>query len=66
MGEVYRARDSRLNRDGVEETDGVIALVLELVEAEDLAQRIARGPLPMEDAVPIARQIAAALEAAHE
>jgi Tol biopolymer transport system component len=105
MGEVYRARDSRLNRDvaikvllpvvandpdrlarfsreaqvlaslnhpniahihGVEEADGVPALILELVEGEDLAQRIARGPLPVEDALPIARQIAEALEAAHE
>jgi Tol biopolymer transport system component len=105
MGEVYRARDSRLNRDvaikvllpvvandpdrlarfareaqvlaslnhpniahihGVEEADGATALVLELVEGEDLAQRIARGPLPVEDALPIARQIGEALEAAHE
>jgi serine/threonine protein kinase len=105
MGEVYRARDSRLNRDvaikvllpavangpdclarfsrearvlaslnhphiahihGVEEADGATALVLELVEGEDLAQRIACGPLPVEDALPIGRQIAEALEAAHE
>jgi serine/threonine protein kinase/Tol biopolymer transport system component len=105
MGEVYRARDSRLNRDvaikillpvvagdpdrlarfereaqvlaslnhpniahihGVEEADGVTALVLELVEGEDLAQRIARGPVPLDEALPIARQIAEALEAAHE
>src|SRR5687767_2966252 len=42
------------------------ALVMELVEGEDLAQRLARGPIPLEDAIPIARQIAEALEAAHE
>ena len=105
MGEVYRARDSRLNRDvaikvlltavasdpdrlarfsreaqvlaslnhpniahihGLEEADGVTALVLELVEGEDLAQRIARGPIALEEALPIARQVADALEAAHE
>jgi serine/threonine-protein kinase len=101
MGEVYRARDSKLHRDvaikvlpeifaldperltrfereaqvlaalnhpniaqiyGVEER----ALVMELVDGEDLAQRIARGALPLEEALPIAKQIAEALEAAHE
>jgi serine/threonine-protein kinase len=105
MGEVYRARDVKLNRDvalkilpdafasdpdrlarftgeaqtlaalnhpniahihGLEETNGVRALVMELVEGEDLAQRIARGAIPIEEALPIARQIAEALEAAHE
>jgi Tol biopolymer transport system component len=110
MGEVYRARDSRLKRDvalkilpaffaadsdrlarfereaqalaalnhpniaaiyGFEEGSGegdsrVRALVLELVEGETLAERIARGPVPVHEALTIARQIAAALEVAHE
>jgi Tol biopolymer transport system component len=105
MGEVYRARDARLDRDvaikilpelfatdperlarfereaktlaalnhpniaqihGVEDANGVRALVMELVEGEDLSQRIARGPLSVADALPIAQQIADALEAAHE
>jgi len=39
---------------------------MELVEGEDLAQRIARGAIPLDDVLPIARQIAEALEAAHE
>jgi serine/threonine protein kinase len=105
MGEVYRARDTKLNRDvalkilpdavagdpsrfarftreaqtlaalnhpniahihGLEESNGVRALVMELVEGEDLAARIARGPIPIADALSIAKQIAEALEAAHE
>jgi serine/threonine protein kinase len=105
MGEVYCARDTKLNRDvalkilpdafandpdrlarftreahtlaalnhphiahiyGLEESNGIRALVMELVEGEELAQRIARGPLALDDALPIARQIALALEAAHE
>src|SRR5262245_11601047 len=101
MGEVYRARDTRLHRDvaikvlpdafaadpdrlarfereaqllaslnhphigaiyGLEER----ALILELVEGETLADRIARGPIPLDEAIPIARQVAEALEGAHE
>ena len=42
------------------------ALAMELVDGEDLSQRIARGPVPFDEALPIARQIAEALEAAHE
>ena len=105
MGEVYRARDTKLHRDvaikilpeafasdaervarftreaqalatlnhphiaqiyGFEESSGVRALVIELVEGEDLAQRIARGAIPIDEALAIAKQIADALEAAHE
>ncbi|PYR61292.1 MAG: hypothetical protein DMF91_10140 [Acidobacteria bacterium] len=105
MGQVYRARDSKLNRDvaikilpdhlaadadrlarftreaqtlaalnhpniahmyGLEEAGGVRALVMELVEGEDLAEQMRRGPIPIDAAVDIARQIAEALEAAHE
>jgi serine/threonine protein kinase/Tol biopolymer transport system component len=101
MGEVYRARDTKLGRDvalkilpdafahdaerlarfereartlaalnhpniaaiyGVEAN----ALVMELVAGEDLSRRVARGPIPIADALPIARQIADALEAAHD
>ena len=105
MGEVYRARDTRLKREvalkilpesfatdpdrlarfqreaevlaslnhpniaaihGLEESEGVRALVMELVEGETLADRIARGAIPIDEALPIAKQIAEALEAAHE
>lgn len=105
MGEVYRARDSKLGRDvaikilpshltsdperrarfgreartlatlnhphigaiyGVEEFDGVAALVLELVEGPTLANRLEKGALPVNDALAIARQIAEALDAAHQ
>jgi eukaryotic-like serine/threonine-protein kinase len=105
MGEVYRARDTKLNRDvalkvlpeafttdpdrlarfkreahvlaalnhpniaaiyGFEESDGVRALVLELVEGPTLADHIAKGALHLDEALHIARQIAVALEAAHE
>jgi len=105
MGEVYRARDTKLGRDvalkvlpeaftsdpdrlarfereakvlaslnhphiahiyGLEEADGQKALVLELVEGPTLADRIAQGTVPLDEALPIAKQIAEALEAAHE
>ncbi|SPE30976.1 Serine/threonine protein kinase [Candidatus Sulfopaludibacter sp. SbA6] len=105
MGEVYRARDSRLNRDvaiktlpaafvddpgrmarfqreaqllaalshpniaaiyGLEESGGVRALVMELVEGPTLAERIAASAIPLDEALAIARQIADALDAAHE
>jgi eukaryotic-like serine/threonine-protein kinase len=105
MGEVYRARDPRLNREvaikslpelfsfdpertsrfereaqmlaalthpniasiyGVEETAGARHLVLELVPGETLAARLESGPLPLTESLGIARQIAEALEAAHE
>ena len=113
MGEVYRARDTKLDRDvaikilpelfaadperiarfereaktlaslnhpniggiyGLEHANpsagsgqaAVRALVLELVEGPTLADRIARGPIPVDEALPIAKQIAEALEAAHE
>src|SRR5215831_570417 len=101
MGAVYRATDTKLNRDiaikvlpdtfasdpdrlarfsreaqvlaslnhpniasiyGIEER----ALILELVEGPTLAERIAAGPIPVEEALPIARQICEALEYAHE
>jgi serine/threonine protein kinase/Tol biopolymer transport system component len=105
MGEVYRARDTRLQRDvavkilpeafaadgtrrarferealvlaslnhpniatihGIEDEDGVHALVMELVDGETLADRIMRGAVPISEALAIARQIADALDAAHE
>ena len=105
MGEVYRARDTKLNREvalkivpesfaldpdrvarfkreaqvlaslnhpnigaiyGFEESNGSQALVLELVDGPTLADRIAQGPMPLDEALPIAKQIAEALEAAHE
>ena len=105
MGVVYRARDTKLNRDvalkvlpdlfaedpdrlarfqreaqvlaslnhpniaqihGLEEANGVRALVLELVEGPTLADRIAQGAISVDEALPIAQQIARALEAAHE
>ena len=51
---------------GIEEAEGTRALVLELVEGSTLADRIADGPIPLDEALPIAKQIAEALEAAHE
>jgi hypothetical protein len=51
---------------GLEESGGVRALVMELVHGEDLTALIARGPTPVADVIPIARQIAEAVEAAHE
>ncbi len=105
MGEVYRARDTQLDRDvavkilpaavagdaerlarlrrearmlaalnhpniaavhGLEDAGPLTALVMELVAGEDLAQRLTRGRLPFAEAQPIALQIAAALEAAHD
>jgi len=105
MGEVYRATDTKLNRDvaikglpaevagdperlarfrreaqllaalnhphiaaihGLEEFDGKPFLVLELVEGEDLAERLKRGAIPVDEATLIAKQIAEALEEAHE
>ena len=58
IGSIYGIED--------DEADGVIALVLELIEGPTLADRIAQGPISIEAALPIARQIAEALEAAHE
>ena len=105
MGEVYRATDTKLDREvaikvlpesfaqdkerlarfereakvlaslnhpniagiyGLEQTGNSHALVLELVEGEDLSQRIKRGALPVEEALDVCKQIAEALEAAHE
>ncbi len=51
---------------GFEKSSGISALVMELVDGEDLSQRIARGAIPFDEALPLARQIAEALEAAHE
>src|SRR5262245_9521436 len=51
---------------GLEKSQGTYALVMELVEGEDLSQRIARGAIPLDEALPIARQVAEALETAHE
>jgi serine/threonine protein kinase len=51
---------------GLETTPGLTGLVMELVEGDDLSQRIARGAIRIDEALPIAKQIAEALEAAHE
>lgn len=62
MGEVYRAVDKTL---GLEKSDGLTAIVMELVEGRTLADRIAEGPIPVDEAMDIAMQLINALEAAH-
>ena len=51
---------------GLEESGGLTALVMELVEGDDLSQWISRGAIPLDEGLPIAKQIAEALEAARE
>ena len=51
---------------GFERSSDLTALVMELVEGEDLSQRMTRGAMPIDEALPIAKQTAEALEAAHE
>lgn len=51
---------------GFEDSDGIHALVMELVDGPTLAERIAQGPIPLTEALPIAKQIAEGLEAAHD
>ena len=64
IGAIYGFEDSPASPDSGQ--SAVRALVLELVEGETLADRIARGALPVDEALSYARQIAAALDAAHE
>ncbi|MCJ7753214.1 MAG: hypothetical protein MUP13_01480, partial [Thermoanaerobaculales bacterium] len=59
-----KTQNSKLTSDVA--ASEVTFLVMELVEGEDLSERIQRGPIPIDEAIPIARQIAEALEAAHE
>ena len=105
MGEVYRARDTRLDREvaikvippefakdperlarfrrearllaslnhthiatlhGLEESEGEVFLVMELVAGEDLSERLQRGAIDLDEALDLARQFAEGLEAAHE
>ena len=51
---------------GLEEADGQLFLVLELVEGEDLAERLKRGAMPVDEALSVAKQVAEAVEEAHE
>ena len=51
---------------GLEDAGGVTAIVMEFVDGQTLAERIARYPLPLDEALPVARQVLEALEAAHE
>ncbi len=62
IAQIYGIEESNVPGPG----SSVRALVMELVEGDDLSAHIARGPMPVTDALPIARQIADALEAAHE
>ena len=87
MGEVYRARDTTLDREAkllaslnhtniahvygfesatLDDASSVHFLAMEVVEGEDLAERLKRGAIPLDEALAIARQIAEALEEAHE
>src|ERR1051326_4153581 len=70
MGDVYQATDTKLGRSaaiyGLEEINGHHLLVMELVPGETIADRIKRGAIPIEEALPVAKQIAEALEEAHE
>ena len=63
---VPQPSEHRRRSTASKKTGGLTALVMELVEGEDLSQRIARGAIPIDEALPIAKQIAEALEAAHE
>ena len=67
IGTIYGLEEAELaSADGILTGQGVRALVLELVDGPTLADRIKQGPIPVDEALPIAKQIAEALEAAHE